>query len=83
VAGIFGGIAAAGRLMGLDADAIESAFGIAGSLASGSMQFLEDGAWNKRLHHGVLFAERSDGARVRAGRRKGRDQSHRWPLRPA
>ncbi|RYY92967.1 MAG: MmgE/PrpD family protein [Comamonadaceae bacterium] len=52
VAGIFGAIAAAGRLRGLDARTIEAAFGMAGSLASGSMQYLENGAWNKRLHPG-------------------------------
>ncbi|MGJ7525316.1 MmgE/PrpD family protein [Variovorax sp. GB1P17] len=61
VAGIFGAIAAAGRLRGLDAATIESAFGIAGSLAAGSMQYLDSGAWNKRLHpgfaaHGALMA---------------------------
>ncbi|NSX13871.1 MmgE/PrpD family protein [Cupriavidus taiwanensis] len=52
VAGIFGAVAAAGRLRGMSAATIEAAFGIAGSLASGSMQYLENGAWNKRLHPG-------------------------------
>lgn len=52
VAGIFGAVAAAGRLQRLTAETIESAFGIAGSLAAGSMQYLENGAWNKRLHPG-------------------------------
>lgn len=52
IAGIFGAVAAAGRLMGLDARQIESAFGIAGSLAAGSMQYLSNGSWNKRLHPG-------------------------------
>jgi len=52
VAGVFGAVAAAGRLRGLHASTIESAFGIAGSLASGSMQYLDSGAWNKRLHPG-------------------------------
>ncbi len=50
--GTFGAAAAAARAMGLDADAIASAFGICGSQAAGSMQFLEDGAWNKRYHVG-------------------------------
>lgn len=52
VAGIFGAVAAAGRLQGLDAAQIASAFGLAGSLAAGSLQCLESGAWNKRLHPG-------------------------------
>lgn len=52
IAGIFGAVVAAGRLRGMDASTIASAFGMAGSLASGSMQYLENGAWNKRLHPG-------------------------------
>jgi len=50
--GTFGATAAAGVVLGLDADAITAAFGIAGSQAAGSMEFLEDGAWTKRLHPG-------------------------------
>ena len=50
--GVFAAAAAAGRLLGLDADGIESAFGIALSQAAGSMQFLADGAWTKRSHVG-------------------------------
>ncbi len=50
--GIFGAVAAAGKLLGLDADAIESGFGIALSQSAGSMQFLADGAWTKRSHVG-------------------------------
>jgi 2-methylcitrate dehydratase PrpD len=38
--------------MGLDADGIENAFGIALSQAAGSLQFLGDGAWTKRSHVG-------------------------------
>lgn len=52
VAGIFGAVAAAGRLRGLDGTRLDAAFGLAGSLAGGSMQYLENGAWNKRLHPG-------------------------------
>lgn len=51
-AGTFGAAAAAGRLFGLDADAMASAFGVAGSQASGSLQFLINGAWNKRYQVG-------------------------------
>jgi 2-methylcitrate dehydratase PrpD len=39
-------------MIGLDAHGIASAQGIVGSLASGSMEFLETGAWTKRLHPG-------------------------------
>lgn len=51
-AGTFGAAAAAGRLLGLDAAGMETAFGIAASQASGSLQFLENGAWNKRYQVG-------------------------------
>ena len=54
--GTFGAAAAAGRVLGLDATAIASAFGICGSQAAGSMQFLADGAWNKRFHVGHAAA---------------------------
>ena len=52
VAGIFGAVAAAGRLRRIDSDMMASAFGIAGSKAAGSMQYLSNGSWNKRLHPG-------------------------------
>ncbi len=50
--GAFGAAAAAGVVLGLDADGITAALGVAGSQAAGSMEFLEDGAWTKRLHPG-------------------------------
>lgn len=50
--GIFGCVLAVGRILGLNAKQMESAQGLALSMASGSMQFLEDGAWNKRFHPG-------------------------------
>jgi 2-methylcitrate dehydratase PrpD len=50
--GAFGAAAAAGVVFGLDADAITAALGVAGSQAAGSMEFLADGAWTKRLHPG-------------------------------
>jgi 2-methylcitrate dehydratase PrpD len=52
VVGHFAAALAAGRLMRLDADALVHAQGIALSTASGSLQFIEDGAWTKRLHPG-------------------------------
>lgn len=50
--GVFGAAAAASKLLGMDADGIQSAFGIALSQAAGSMEFLAEGAWTKRSHVG-------------------------------
>lgn len=50
--GVFGCALAAGRLMGLNEKQLCMAQGIALSLASGNLEFVEDGAWNKRLHPG-------------------------------
>lgn len=54
--GAFGTALAAGMLMRLDAAQLAAAQGIARSMASGSLEFLEDGAWNKRLHPGWAAA---------------------------
>ena len=48
--GSLGAAAAAAVAFGLDADSVNSAIGIAATMASGSMEFLCDGAWTKRLH---------------------------------
>jgi 2-methylcitrate dehydratase PrpD len=63
VCGIFGATAAAARLGGLDGPAAASALGIAGSLASGLLAFLEDGSPTKPIHpgwaaHGAIMATR-------------------------
>src|SRR5688572_33221863 len=50
--GAFGAAAAAGRLLGLDAEGHVNAFGIVLSMSAGSMQFLVNGAWTKRSHVG-------------------------------
>ncbi|HET9018932.1 MAG TPA: MmgE/PrpD family protein, partial [Acetobacteraceae bacterium] len=50
--GAFACALAAGKLMGLTEEQLIAAQGIVLSLASGSLEFLEDGAWNKRLHPG-------------------------------
>lgn len=52
-AGTIGAAAAAAAVMGLDVESAVSAVGIAASMASGSMEFLVDGAWTKRLHPGL------------------------------
>ncbi|CRG83338.1 hypothetical protein PISL3812_00689 [Talaromyces islandicus] len=51
-AGIFGATAAIMKIKGAGSAAIEAAFGLAVSKAAGSTQYLENGAWNKRLHPG-------------------------------
>jgi 2-methylcitrate dehydratase PrpD len=50
--GVFGATLAAGALMGLSPRALAMAQGIALSMGAGSLEFLEDGAWTKRLHPG-------------------------------
>ena len=63
VCGPFSSAAVAGRLIGLDVDKLANAFGICGSLASGSMEFKTNEAWTKRLQvgnanrNGILAAE--------------------------
>ncbi|TAL53198.1 MmgE/PrpD family protein [Pandoraea sp.] len=52
VAGVFGCAVAAARLDGLNARQAAMAQGIALSMASGSLEFLQDGAWTKRIHPG-------------------------------
>jgi 2-methylcitrate dehydratase PrpD len=50
--GLFGATAAAGIVYGFEDEEFRSAFGINGSQAAGSLQFLENGGWNKRSHPG-------------------------------
>ncbi|GAA3360144.1 MmgE/PrpD family protein [Saccharopolyspora gregorii] len=52
LAGAFGSAVSAAKLAGLDADGIAEAQRIVGSMASGILEFLADGAWTKRLHPG-------------------------------
>ena len=52
VCGPFAAALVAGRLTGLGADRLTAALGIAGSFASGVMEYLEDGSWVKRVHAG-------------------------------
>ncbi len=56
VVGAFACALAAGKLYGLDPTQLAHAQGIALSLAGGSLQFIEDGAWTKRLHPGWAAA---------------------------
>ena len=50
--GTFGSAVVAAKLLRLTEAQLVSALGIAGSQAAGSMEFLTDGAWTKRLHPG-------------------------------
>ncbi|MCU0559746.1 MAG: MmgE/PrpD family protein [Desulfobacterales bacterium] len=50
--GTFGAAAAAGRLLGLSADDMASALGLAGTQSAGLWAFLADGAMSKRFHPG-------------------------------
>lgn len=52
VAGIFGCATVLSVLRHLSSDVIVNAFGLAGSKAAGSMQYLANGSHNKRLHAG-------------------------------
>lgn len=49
----FAGSAVIGRLRSAEPDVIERAMGLNGSQAAGSMQYVFNGAWNKRMHPGL------------------------------
>jgi 2-methylcitrate dehydratase PrpD len=50
--GPFAAALAAGKVLGLGAGPLTSAVGLAGSFASGLMEYLQDGTWSKRVHPG-------------------------------
>lgn len=52
IAAHFASALIAGRMLGLDAGQLAMAQGVVGSTAQASQQFVDDGAWNKRLHPG-------------------------------
>jgi 2-methylcitrate dehydratase PrpD len=52
VIGALGACAAAGVTLGLSAQQMTNAFGLAGSFSSGLLEYLTDGAWTKRIHPG-------------------------------
>jgi 2-methylcitrate dehydratase PrpD len=51
--GVFGAAVTAAKLLHLNEEQMLSAVGIAGSMAAGSLEFLADGTWTKRLHPGL------------------------------
>lgn len=54
--GVFGAVASAGHVLGLNAAQIENAFGTALSQTAGTGQFAVNGAWTKRFHVGHASA---------------------------
>ena len=52
ICGALGATAASARLLKLSPEQTTMALGIAGSMAAGSMAYLDEGAWTKRLHPG-------------------------------
>jgi 2-methylcitrate dehydratase PrpD len=52
VFGAMGAAAGVGAALGLNARQIVDAFGVAGSMAGGIIEYLAEGAWTKRLHAG-------------------------------
>ena len=51
--GVFGAAITAAKLFGLTEEQTLAAVGITGSMAAGSMEFLTEGAWTKRIHPGL------------------------------
>jgi len=51
--GVFGAAITAAKLFGLTEERTLAAMGITGSMAAGSMEFLAEGAWTKRIHPGL------------------------------
>jgi 2-methylcitrate dehydratase PrpD len=52
VFGVMGAAAGVGAALGLNAGQITDALGIAGSMASGIIEYLAEGTWTKRMHPG-------------------------------
>lgn len=52
ICGAFASTLVAGKLLDLDESQLVDALGLCGSMASGSMEFLTDGTWVKRVHPG-------------------------------
>jgi len=66
VAGCVGAAAAAARLLGLTEGQAAHALGLAANMAAGSLEFLADGSWTKRLNAGHAAATGIRAARLAA-----------------
>ena len=67
ICGTYAATLVAGKVFGLDTTQLADALGLAGSQAAGSLEFLTDGTWAKRIHggwaaHSGLVAARLAGA---------------------
>jgi 2-methylcitrate dehydratase PrpD len=65
--GVFGAAITASKLLGLCAERTLAAVGIAGSMAAGSMEFLAEGVWTKRVHPGLAARNGIEGCVARGG----------------
>ncbi len=65
--GAIGAAAAAGTVLGLSRAQLVDALGIAGSMASGIIEYLAEGTWTKRLHPGWAAQSGYRAARLAAG----------------
>ena len=65
--GVFGCTVAAAYLGQLDPQQTAAAQGVALSMASGSLEFLEDGAWTKRMHPGWAASSAISAATLAGG----------------
>ena len=64
--GVFGAAVTAAKLLRLSEEQMLSAVGIAGSMAAGSLEFLAEGSWTKRLHPGLAAQNGIQAARLAA-----------------
>jgi 2-methylcitrate dehydratase PrpD len=71
VCGVFASALIASKLMGLDARATTNALGIAGSVAAGSLEFLNTGSPTKQLHPGLAAMNGITAARLAAAGAEG------------
>ena len=74
--GIFGCTLAAGMLAGMSSDSLARAQGLALSMASGSLEFLDDGSWTKRMHPGWAASSAIMAAGLASGGFKGPLQAY-------
>jgi len=69
--GVMGAVAGIAAALRLDEQACVDAFGIAGSMAGGIIEYLADGAWTKRMHPGWAAQSACRAVRLAQGGFKG------------
>lgn len=75
VAGVLGSAAAVARMLGLGVEETRHALGLAANMASGSLEFLSDGSWTKRLNAGQAASTGIRAARLAAAGFTGPERS--------